>query len=73
MSNKSKVTMAVTILASSLLLSGCGLFGGEEKKEIDPPKDISLVDDESSLKEKNVKQSLQQMEKKALVLLNQKQ
>ncbi|MGG3559601.1 GerMN domain-containing protein [Peribacillus frigoritolerans] len=51
MSNKSKVTMAVTILASSFWLSGCGLFGGEEKKEIDPPKDVSLVDDESSLKE----------------------
>ncbi|MCK2002821.1 GerMN domain-containing protein [[Brevibacterium] frigoritolerans] len=51
MSNKSKVTMAVTILASSFWLSGCGLFGGEEKKEIDPPKDVSLVEDESSLKE----------------------
>lgn len=41
----------MTILASSLFLSGCGLFGAGEKKEIDPPKDVSLVEDESSLEE----------------------
>ncbi|MGE7766572.1 GerMN domain-containing protein [Peribacillus sp. NPDC096540] len=56
MSNKSKVTIVVTILASSFFLSGCGLFGGEEKKEIDPPKDVSLVEDETSLKETNGEQ-----------------
>ncbi|MGE7600986.1 GerMN domain-containing protein [Peribacillus sp. NPDC097675] len=56
MSNKSKVTAAVTILASSLFLSGCGLFGAGEKTEIDPPKDVSLVEDEASLEEPKEKQ-----------------
>ncbi|OLS41496.1 GerMN domain-containing protein [Bacillus sp. MRMR6] len=35
--NKSKQIITV-VLASSLLLSGCGLFGSETKKKVDPPK-----------------------------------
>jgi germination protein M len=42
--------LAATVLASTLLLSGCGLFGGEEQaKEIDPPQDQTYVDDEKAL------------------------
>ena len=35
------------ILASSFWLAGCGLFGGGEKNQIDPPKEVSLVEDQS--------------------------
>ena len=55
MSNK-KVTAVVAILASSLFLAGCGLFGAGEKTEIDPPKDVSLVDDESAIEETNTEE-----------------
>lgn len=48
MSNVTKATVATTILASAVLLSGCGLFTGEEKNKIDPP-DVSLVDSPSKL------------------------
>lgn len=34
------------------MLSGCGLFGGEKAtKEIDPPKDVTYVEDEKALQE----------------------
>ncbi|WP_409302036.1 GerMN domain-containing protein [Peribacillus sp. SCS-155] len=41
MSKVTKAAAASTILISSVLLSGCGLFGGEEKNKIDPPKTTS--------------------------------
>jgi germination protein M len=53
MSIVTKRTVATTILASSFLLSGCGLFGGEEKSSIDPPKEISLVEDATDLEDVN--------------------
>lgn len=38
--------IAVTVIASSLLLSGCGLFNAEEAtKEIDPPQDVTIMED----------------------------
>ena len=46
-----QVTLATIILASSVWLAGCGLFGSEEKNQIDPPTDVSLVDDKSALEE----------------------
>lgn len=51
MSKVKKVTLATTLLASSVWLAGCGLFGGDEKSQIDPPKDVSLVEDEAALEE----------------------
>ncbi|RDI44191.1 GerMN domain-containing protein [Falsibacillus pallidus] len=42
MSNKTKATIAVTVLASSVYLSGCGLFGGDKEK-VDPPQDVSYL------------------------------
>ncbi|AST92776.1 MULTISPECIES: GerMN domain-containing protein [Sutcliffiella] len=46
MSQNKKTTITV-VLASSLLLAGCGLFGDEEKvgSQIDPPQDVSIVND----------------------------
>ncbi|WP_110927361.1 GerMN domain-containing protein [Bacillus massiliglaciei] len=54
MSNVTKVSLTAVIIGSSLWLSGCGLFGGDENKsQIDPPKDVSLVEDEQALDEKS--------------------
>lgn len=52
MSKIKKVTVVTTmILASSVWLAGCGLFNSGEKNQIDPPKDVTLVDDQSTLDE----------------------
>ena len=48
MSKVTRITAASTILASSVLLSGCGFFGAD-KKAIDPPKDVSTVEDQAAL------------------------
>ncbi|MBD8068889.1 GerMN domain-containing protein [Bacillus sp. PS06] len=46
MRNKTKYTLATTVIASSVLLSGCGLFGGEKTmEEIDPPQNESYTND----------------------------
>lgn len=43
--------IAITVIASSMLLSGCGLFNAEQAtKEIDPPQDITLTEDGEQLK-----------------------
>ncbi|MBM6619787.1 GerMN domain-containing protein [Bacillus suaedaesalsae] len=47
-----KVKIATTVIASTVLLSGCGLFGGEQAmKEIDPPQDVNMVDDQAKLED----------------------
>lgn len=47
MSQRKVKLTAAAVLASSVLLSGCGLFGGDDKAatESDIPKDVSLVED----------------------------
>ncbi|WP_078545252.1 GerMN domain-containing protein [Litchfieldia alkalitelluris] len=43
---KTKYTVAATVLASSVLLSGCGLFGGDQgMEEIDPPQSETYTDE----------------------------
>ncbi|MDM5330804.1 GerMN domain-containing protein [Neobacillus sp. CF12] len=43
--SKNKVKPLVTaVFASTLLLSGCGLFGNEEQKKVDPPKQVTVTD-----------------------------
>jgi germination protein M len=40
---KNKTTALVSaVFASTVLLSGCGLFGSEVQKKIDPPKDVTI-------------------------------
>jgi germination protein M len=41
--NKMKIVVT-TVFASSLFLSGCGLFGTETTKKIDPPKEAEVTD-----------------------------
>ncbi|MCQ6278297.1 GerMN domain-containing protein [Bacillus sp. EB600] len=48
MSRNKTTTIVSTVFASSLLLSGCGLFGNEVQKKIDPPKDVTIVKDSNS-------------------------
>ncbi|MDQ0270033.1 GerMN domain-containing protein [Cytobacillus purgationiresistens] len=47
MSINKKATIVSAVLVSSALLSGCGLFGGEDKKEkIDPPQTVSYEEED---------------------------
>ncbi|MBM7691982.1 germination protein M [Peribacillus deserti] len=52
MSKNAKKAICFTVLASSVMLSGCGLLGGGDKK-IDPPQDVTYLKDASGLKEKS--------------------
>ncbi|UII55091.1 GerMN domain-containing protein [Cytobacillus spongiae] len=44
MSVNKKTTIVSAVLVSSVLLSGCGLFGGESKEKVDPPQEVSYTD-----------------------------
>lgn len=47
--------IAITVIASSMLLSGCGLFDAEKAtKEIDPPQDVTLTEDGEQLEAEGV-------------------
>ncbi|MDQ0230963.1 GerMN domain-containing protein [Metabacillus malikii] len=44
--------IAITVIASSMLLSGCGLFDAEKAtKEIDPPQDVTFTKDGEQINE----------------------
>jgi len=43
--NKKTTFVTAATLATTVFLSGCGLFGGEEKKKIDPPQDASYIEE----------------------------
>ncbi|MBO1515082.1 GerMN domain-containing protein [Metabacillus bambusae] len=45
--------IAITVIASSMLLSGCGLFNAEQAtKEIDPPQDVTFKEEGEQLDSK---------------------
>jgi germination protein M len=47
---KNKTTALVSaVFASTVLLSGCGLFGSEVQKKIDPPKDVTISKDSGKI------------------------
>jgi germination protein M len=48
MSRNKITTIVSTLFVSSLLLSGCSLYGNATPKQIDPPKDVSIVKDSSA-------------------------
>ncbi|MGG3469662.1 GerMN domain-containing protein [Neobacillus pocheonensis] len=61
--NKAKI-LGITVLTSTVLLSGCGLFGGETQKKIDPPKTTTVVDkkeakETTAAKKENAKNTVQ--------------
>ncbi|MBY0099080.1 GerMN domain-containing protein [Mesobacillus maritimus] len=43
--NRKTTLVTASALATAVLLSGCGLFGGEEKKQIDPPQNASYLEE----------------------------
>ncbi|MBY0124003.1 GerMN domain-containing protein [Bacillus sp. S/N-304-OC-R1] len=49
MSINKKTTIVSAVFVSSVLLSGCGLFGGSEKEKIDPPKSVAYEEDQKSV------------------------
>lgn len=51
--HKNKKTMIVSaVMISSIMLSGCGLLGLEEKQKIDPPKEETITEDASTISTK---------------------
>jgi len=44
---KAKI-IGAAVITSSVLLSGCGLFGAETVKKIDPPKSVAVADKKAS-------------------------
>lgn len=48
---KYKTILTSGVVVSALLLSGCGLFGGEEAKEIDPPKEVTYTNENTEAKQ----------------------
>lgn len=56
MSQTRNMKIAATVVTSTLLLSGCGLFGGEKAKEIDPPQDVSYTEDADKGNEETLKE-----------------
>ncbi|QED48836.1 GerMN domain-containing protein [Cytobacillus dafuensis] len=53
MSINKKTTIVSAVLVSSVLLSGCGLFGPGGKEKIDPPQTVSYTEDEKSVNEES--------------------
>ncbi|UOE54603.1 GerMN domain-containing protein [Bacillus sp. CMF12] len=51
MSLNKKTSIVSAVLVSSVLLSGCGLFGSQGKEKVDPPKAVSYTDEGESVAE----------------------
>ncbi|KHD86929.1 GerMN domain-containing protein [Heyndrickxia ginsengihumi] len=50
MSKRTKATIAVTLIASSVYLSGCGLIQFDKKEKIDPPQSVSYENGKTTAK-----------------------
>lgn len=51
MSINKRTTILTSVIISSVLLSGCGLLGGEKKEQIDPPQNVTYTDDGAEITE----------------------
>ncbi|PWW19692.1 germination protein M [Cytobacillus oceanisediminis] len=51
MSINKKSTIVSAVLVSSVLLSGCGLFGSQGKEKVDPPKAVTYSDEGENVAE----------------------
>lgn len=45
MSINKRTTIITSVIISSVLLSGCGLLGGEKQEKIDPPQTVTYTDE----------------------------
>jgi germination protein M len=69
--SKNKVTTLVSaVVVSTVLLSGCGLFGTEVKKKVDPPQKVSIEDKQTSKETTSNKENPQATLKTELYLLD---
>ncbi|MBU8879606.1 GerMN domain-containing protein [Bacillus sp. FJAT-29790] len=59
MSINKKSTLVSAVLVSSVLLSGCGLFGSGGKEKIDPPKTVTYTDDGKSISEETMEAEME--------------
>ncbi|XJZ26405.1 GerMN domain-containing protein [Bacillota bacterium Lsc_1132] len=55
--NKTTTTLVSAVFVSTLLLSGCGLFGSETARKIDPPKDVTIAKESSTAAKTNQQSS----------------
>jgi germination protein M len=53
--NKTTTTLVSAVVVSTVLLSGCGLFGTEAVKKIDPPQQKTVITDKKVTKEATAK------------------
>lgn len=69
--SKNKVTILVSaVVVSTVLLSGCGLFGTEVQKKIDPPQKVSIEDKQVSKETTAKKDASQATVKTELYLID---
>lgn len=57
MSRNKTATIVSAVFAGTLLLAGCGIYGSEEPKLIDPPKEVTIVKDNPTTVTANKKSS----------------
>ncbi|MDP4164555.1 MAG: GerMN domain-containing protein, partial [Bacillota bacterium] len=70
MSINKATTIVSAVLVSSVLLSGCGLFGAETTKKIDPPKTVTYTSDNGKTTAVGKKENTQGSVKTELYLID---
>ncbi|MDQ0197103.1 GerMN domain-containing protein [Neobacillus ginsengisoli] len=70
MSKNKAITLVTAMFASSVLLSGCGLFGSEVQKKIDPPKSVAVTDKNVNKDTASKKENAQGLVKTELYLID---
>lgn len=60
MSINKRTTILTSVIISSVLLSGCGLLGGEKKEEVDPPQNVTYTDEGAVTEETTGKEVVDQ-------------
>ncbi|MBB6445641.1 GerMN domain-containing protein [Bacillus benzoevorans] len=64
--SKYKKILVSAAIISAVFLGGCGLLGGEKKKEIDPPKEVTMTNGEQEPAAKNAEPKSTNSEKDAV-------
>jgi germination protein M len=70
MSKNKAGTIVSAIFASTVLLSGCGMYGSETNKKIDPPQKVTMVDKNANKDKTAKKDNSQETVKTELYLID---
>ncbi|MCQ6273481.1 GerMN domain-containing protein [Bacillus sp. V3B] len=62
-----KTALVSTVAASAMFLSGCGLFGAEKTEQIDPPKEVTITEEEMELTEETNSSDQETTDEEAVV------